>query len=123
MGRLRLLVGAAFVTIAVAAAAEPASGDPTIDKACKKGYVLAFSPATAADTDGNGFVCVDPTTGDIRDDKGQFVDQSGGGAGTDQNQNGLVCYDATTGVIVDDDPSATPPCPPGYELFPVIVFG
>lgn len=98
---------------ALPGAAEPPT-DP--DKACKKGYVLGAGTDTDADTDDNGFVCVDPDTGEVRDDKGQFApDGPGEDDDPDQNGNKLVCLN-DDGVLVDDDGSGG--CPPGFVLVP-----
>ena len=93
--------------------AMPGAAEPTPDKACKKGYLLAYGSPEDEDTDDNGFVCVDPETGEIRDDKGQFSDSASGDA--DENDNRVVCRNAD-GVVVDDDGSGG--CPPGFAPGP-----
>ena len=98
MGRIQVLVAAALLAFAGLAIAGGSAGAQVgnLDKSCKKGYVLVAGPGTQYDTDGNGFVCVDPTTGDIRDDKGQFVNQAGiapSGPAADENGDAFVCYD------------------------------
>jgi hypothetical protein len=69
--------------------------------------------ATATyDQNGNGFVCIDPTTGDVRDDKDQFAgDAQGNASQADENGNGVVCGNGE-GVYTDDDGFGN--CPPGF---------
>jgi hypothetical protein len=124
MGRIQVLVAAGLLAFAGLAIAGDSAGAQVgnLDKSCKKGFVLVAGPGTQYDTDGNGFVCVDPTTGDVRDDKGQFVNQAGiapSGPAADENGDLFVCYDATRGVYTDDDiSSGQPACPPGFLLVP-----
>lgn len=114
-------------------AAGPAAATPAPDPAkdCKKGYIITGAveqPAASYDSDGNGFVCYDPTTDTYRDDKGQFAPDQAGGSGVDQNNDRIVCYSPTQGAIVDNDqtiPGESEPlfCPPGdWILLPSFLF-
>jgi hypothetical protein len=121
-------VCALAVCLGTASASATTTPDPT--KACKKGWLLAWAPDQSADTDGNGFVCVDPTTGALRDDKGQFTQGTAGGAAAmDLNGDLFVCYNEQAGVLTDNDvgpasdtyPAGEPICPAGFVAYPVFL--
>ena len=127
-----VLIAATFAALAVVPAgwADP-QPDPT--KACKKGRALGgerTGTALPQDQNQNGFVCVDPATGEVTDDKEQFAPDEPGTQSVDGNGNFLVCYDAQQGVITDDEVHQDPDnpalmtfsCPPGYVLFPLFPF-
>jgi hypothetical protein len=110
----RLLAAACAMATAALLLAPAASADPAPnpDKQCKKGYVRGADATMTYDQNGNGFVCVDPMTGDVRDDKDQFAgDTTTDATQADENGNHVVCTNGD-GVYTDDDGSGN--CPPGF---------
>jgi hypothetical protein len=113
-----------FVSILGLAALPPAApAQETVPESCPRpGYVVAGG-VVPADRNGNGVVCVDPTTGDVRDDVDPPTEQH-----KDANQNGFVCYSAERGVVTDDHVEPKPDsafptsCPPGFIHYPAALF-
>ena len=100
-----------------------ATPNPAPEKQCKKGWVRGTDPGSAFDEDANNWVCVDPETGEVRDDKGQFAGEQGSPQAVDENENNVVCWSPSSGVVTDDEPFSTPEstgsnCPGDAILWP-----
>lgn len=79
------------------------------------GYVFAPGPGQDADRNGDGFVCVDPLTGDVKDNP-SGLGLAPGTQNQDRNGNGWVCVDVNNYHVVTDDtgqPSGIPGGPNG----------
>ena len=108
---------------AVAGAVAVAPGTPAQvpDPCPQPGFVVAPGPGSEADRNDNGAVCVDPVTGDLRDD----VDPPE--RNYDRNGNLVVCYSPEKGVVTDDqgqgqtDNGFTFRCPGNFIPVPLFV--
>ncbi len=121
-GRIFAAVVAVCVVVGLGTAAV-AQPEPDPSKQCKKGRTTGTASAHEADTNQNGFVCVNQETGEVSDDKGQFAGDEDA-FDNDLNDNGIVCFNEQSGVVTDDDLSEdfTSSCPPGFVPFPAVLF-
>ena len=128
-GRFAAAIVAAFLVVGVGTAAV-AQPEPDPAKQCKKGRTVGGG--TTQDYNQNGYVCVDPETGEVYDDKDQFAPEGEpSGSDVDENNDGIVCYNPTIGVVTDNRMPPSPfeepdptyePCPPGYAAYPAALF-
>lgn len=115
----RVLFVIAAAAIGSLAAAEGAAAQ--VPESCPRpGYIVAPGTGAQEDRNGNGIVCVDPTTGDLSDD----VDPPD--RDYDRNRNFFVCYDPEKGVITDDNERGGEEgqfyCPGSFQPWPAILF-
>lgn len=120
----RVLLVSILSLLGLAALPSGGPAQTTVPDACPRPGYVVFPATVPEDRNENGIVCVDPTTGDIRDDVDPPSEQH-----KDANGNGLVCWNPEKGVITDDRLEAgnegDPPtahCPPEFFLAPVQIF-
>jgi hypothetical protein len=88
------------------------------EEACQPGFVQGESTSTELDADQDGFVCVNPDTGEVSDD------QAATPGVVDRNGDGIVCVrQAGNGMIVRTDNRSSHTenagCPPAFQPSPL----
>jgi hypothetical protein len=109
-----ILCALAALSVVAVVGVPAASGE----EACQPGFVQGETSSTDVDADADGFVCVNPDTGEVSDD------QAATPGVVDRNSDGIVCVRQTpNGMIVRTDNRAANPenagCPPAFQPSPL----